>query len=71
KAEGFEFVVYDRRGIEVFSSDDLNRMQNTGWNGNSVRTGEMLPQGSYVYAMKAINRRNEKVERTGTITVMK
>jgi len=69
--DDFEFVVYDRRGIEVFSTSDLERMQRDGWNGNSVRTGEILPQGSYVYALKAFNRNNESVERTGTITILK
>ena len=71
KAEGFEFVVYDRRGVKVFTSDDLQRMQLTGWNGFSQSTGEFLPQGSYVYAVKAKNQRDEPVERTGTITVLK
>ncbi len=71
KAEGFEFVVYDRRGMKVFTSDDLQRMQQTGWNGLSQSTGELLPQGSYVFAVRAQNQRDEPVEHTGTITVLR
>ncbi len=68
--EDFSFVVYDRRGLQVFESNSLTRMQFNGWNGTSSRSGEILPQGAYVYAVRARNRRNEIVERTGTLTIL-
>ncbi|MCA6074788.1 gliding motility-associated C-terminal domain-containing protein [Fulvivirga sedimenti] len=68
--EDFSFVVYDRRGMQVFESKSLTRMQFNGWNGTSARTGDLLPQGAYVYALRARNSRNEVIERTGTLTIL-
>jgi hypothetical protein len=69
--EGFEFVVYDRRGIQVYRTTNLLEMQQEGWSGTSENTGEVLTQGSYVFAMKAVNQQNETVEKTGTVTILK
>ena len=69
--ESFSFVVYDRRGIEVFSSTDLQRMQQSGWDGISQRTNALLPPGTYVYGVKGVSRKGEPLEKTGTLTILR
>lgn len=64
--EYFNIIIYDRRGIEIFSSDD----QNFVWDGTV--DGERCPQGVYVYFVRY--RRpgtSDLIQRTGTITLLR
>lgn len=46
----FEIFIYNRWGELIFYSDDLDFMENQGWDGR--KNGELLPMGSYAYVMK-------------------
>ena len=64
--EYFNIIIYDRRGVQVFSSDD----QNFAWDGTT--DGNRCPQGVYVYFVRY--RRpgtSDLIQRTGTITLLR
>ena len=64
--EYFQIIIYDRRGMQVFTSDD----QNFAWDGTV--DGERCPQGVYVYFVRY--RRpgtSDLIQRTGTITLLR
>jgi gliding motility-associated-like protein len=46
----FEIFIYNRWGEIIFYSNNLNFMQNEGWNG--ISEGKELPSGTYAYIMK-------------------
>jgi gliding motility-associated-like protein len=46
----FEIFIYNRWGEIIFYSNNLNFMQNEGWNG--ISEGKELPGGTYAYIMK-------------------
>lgn len=64
--EFFEVLIYDRRGVLVFKSDD----QNFAWDG--THDGEKCPQGVYIYYCRY--RRpgtSDLIQRTGTVTLLR
>jgi hypothetical protein len=46
----FEIFIYNRWGELVFHSDDLDFMENEGWDGK--KNGKLLEQGTYAYIMR-------------------
>ncbi|KWW29687.1 MAG: hypothetical protein AUK63_1287 [bacterium P3] len=64
--EHFNIIIYDRRGMQVFTSDD----QNFAWDG--TMEGERCPQGVYVFFCRY--RRpgtSDLIQRTGTVTLLR
>lgn len=64
--EYFNIIIFDRRGMQVFTSED----QNFQWDG--THEGERCPQGVYVYFVRY--RRpgtSDLIQRTGTITLLR
>lgn len=64
--EHFQIIIYDRRGVQVFESND----QNFAWDGTV--DGERCPQGVYVYFCRY--RRpgtSDLIQRSGTITLLR
>lgn len=62
----FNLRVFDRWGVEVFASNDIN----TPWDGASY-TGKEMPDGVYVYRITLIGESGDEVERLGTITLLR
>ncbi len=60
--EDYEFIVYDRYGFEVFSTNKLSE----GWNGNYNNGDKPAKQGTYVYFVRYKNNiTNEFQEKKG------
>ena len=65
--EHFHVTVYDRRGLMVYKSDDLN----FEWDGNRL-DGEKCPQGAYVYIITYRRPMTEDiVTQKGTVTLVR
>lgn len=68
EADRYEFLVFDRWGLLVFSTTDPSE----GWNGGMNNTGDPLPDGVYVWTLKAKDQFTpEKQELIGTVTLLK
>lgn len=64
----YELRVFDRWGLEVFSTDDPA----TGWDGTLHNAGEKLPQDVYVWVLKAKDQFTpEKADLIGTVTLVR
>lgn len=64
----YEFMVFNRWGLLVFSTDDPSE----GWNGGMNNAGEILPQDVYVWMLRAKDQFTpEKAELIGTVTLLK
>jgi len=62
----FELIIYDRWGIEVFSTKDSN----DGWDGSS-KSGKIAPIGVYVYKLIIAGVSGEEIEKMGKITLIR
>ena len=63
--ERFEIRIFDRWGRQVFSSVD----QNFFWDG--TKNGTPAPEGVYVYQLEAFTFNGERIEREGTVTLVR
>lgn len=64
----YEFMVFDRWGLLVFSTNDPAE----GWNGAMGNSGNILPQDVYVWKLKAKDQFTpEKAELIGTVTLLR
>lgn len=63
----FSFAVYDRWGGEVFSSQATDFR----WDGRDTKTGKDLPEGVYTYRVRATYGNGKKLEKGGTITILR
>ncbi|MBK9175413.1 MAG: gliding motility-associated C-terminal domain-containing protein [Flavobacteriales bacterium] len=64
----YEFMVFNRWGLLVFSTTDPSE----GWNGGMNNAGEILPQDVYVWMLRAKDQFTpEKAELIGTVTLLK
>jgi gliding motility-associated-like protein len=65
----FELVIYDRWGLKLFTSNDIN----VGWNGRYL--GRTVQQDVYVwkavYTVETYDGTTEEKGQTGTVTVVK
>ncbi|MEM0998384.1 MAG: gliding motility-associated C-terminal domain-containing protein [Bacteroidota bacterium] len=61
----FNFSVFDRWGNEVFKTNNANFR----WDGRSKGNG--VPSGIYVFVLDARNTNNDRVKRSGTISVVR
>ena len=61
-----EISIYDRWGKLTYNSRDLN----FEWPGVDV-TGQPLPEGAYVYKIRAIGIDNSVIERAGSVLVLR
>ncbi len=59
------FRVFDRWGVEVFSTTDINK----GWNGQY--NGKPQPLGSYVYVLDAVTSTGKRFYKQGNVTLMR
>lgn len=61
----FQIGIYDRWGGEVFSSNDPSFR----WDGK--KNGKDVPEGIYVYKIKGVSSQNKKIEKAGSITLVR
>ncbi len=67
-SDGYELLVFDRWGLLVFSTTDPSE----GWNGAMNNAGDPLPDGVYVWTLKAKDQFTpEKQDLIGTVTLLK
>ena len=65
--EDYEFAIYNRWGEKVFSADDVQDR----WSGNAFGGGYYVPDGVYVYSLKATISISEVVEQRGHVLVIR
>jgi gliding motility-associated-like protein len=63
----YELNVFDRWGSILFNTSDLN----TGWNGNSSKTDQIVQDGVYTYLIKVKNQSDEISLFRGTLILMR
>jgi gliding motility-associated-like protein len=61
------FVVYNRTGNTIFSSDDFFK---TGWDG-ITSDGSLVEAGTYTYVLQAIDIKGTAITRTGDLTILR
>ena len=62
---GYSFVVYNRSGMEMFSTNDPTK----GWDGTYI--GNLVQNGNYVYHVQYINGVGDLTEKTDIITLVR
>jgi gliding motility-associated-like protein len=66
--QGYQFMVFDRWGGLIFETKDINET----WNGKKNNDGELLPEGTYVWRVLAVDGNNgEKHEYIGHVTLLR
>jgi len=65
--KGFEMNIWNRWGEQVYNSEDPYR----GWNGRKQNTGEMSPQGVYVWELRYIGPRGGDEALKGHVTLLR
>ncbi len=65
----FSFMVFNKWGNLVFSTNSLEFMKNTGWDGMN-KNGKKEPNGMLSYIIKAKGKDGKKQEKTGTIMIV-
>ena len=61
----FRMKIYNRWGLEVFHAEDIH----TGWDG--THGGQPVPEGVYVYAVSAVTNTGRRLQREGTVTLIR
>ena len=61
----FRILLYNRRGAQVYESDDIN----FSWDG--TYKGQLLPQGAYVYIIRYRDTHGEQHLQKGTVTIIR
>ncbi|MCB9046428.1 MAG: gliding motility-associated C-terminal domain-containing protein [Chitinophagales bacterium] len=64
-AELKEFAVYNRWGVKVFETSDINE----GWDG--TYNGASQPTGVYIYTIKAVTPSGHAIQKQGNITLLR
>lgn len=64
-AKTYELVIYDRWGRLAFRSNSPT----SGWDGNI--NGASAPEGVYTYRLKVTGFKDENIDRTGTVTLIR
>ena len=72
KAEGndvknFEMYIYDRWGMQLFHSTDIN----DGWPGTVKGGGTVCQEDTYVYVISAFDNKNQKHSYIGAVSLVK
>lgn len=63
--ESFQLDIFNRWGIKIFSTDNIDE----GWDG--TYNGASVPEGVYTYVVSGIGFSGQLIERAGTITVIR
>ncbi|MEJ1240461.1 gliding motility-associated C-terminal domain-containing protein [Chryseolinea sp. T2] len=68
--DGFQFVVFNRWGQQVFESRSLEYMTTTGWSGQQ-QAGGILASGGYPYMLMGKFKNGETLRQKGMISVVR
>jgi gliding motility-associated-like protein len=63
----FKMIIFDRWGLQIFSSDDIKR----GWDGKVKGRSELAQQDVYIYKLIYTDLTDNKYESVGTVTVLR
>ena len=63
----FTLIIFDRWGEQIF----ISRNASMGWDGRMQKSGKQLPQGAYVYSFKGVTSKEEVVEQSGIINLIR
>jgi len=66
----FSFMVFNKWGNLIFSSNSIEFMKNNGWDGTNKNNGKKEPNGMYSYVIKGKDVNGNKIEKTGTIMII-
>lgn len=69
--EDFSFQIYNRWGEVVYSTELFKEANEEGWNGAKNNKGDMLPLGTYTYALVGKYLDGSAFEKSGNITLLK
>jgi gliding motility-associated-like protein len=61
----YKIQIFNRYGVSLFRSEDINNH----WNGNY--NGEVLPVGTYYYLINAIDLNGDSIQKAGSVTIIK
>ena len=64
---GFKMIVFNRWGERVYETNDIEE----GWNGRKNNTGELAPEGVYVYYVTFTGPRNKAFSYKGFATLIR
>lgn len=64
--EEFEMAIYDRWGVQLFSTTNPRE----GWDGR-YKSGKKVPDGVYVFKLKAVGGSGKKYEKIGHVTLLR
>lgn len=62
----FIFIIYNRWGQKIYESTNIG---DPGWDGTA--SGEMCPEGVYVYLIRYVSTEGEIFEKKGTVTLLR
>jgi len=63
----FEMYIFDRWGMQLFHSTDINN----GWNGRATATGNICQEDTYVYLIIVHDSKGKKHSYTGALNLLK
>lgn len=63
----FEWWIFDRWGELIYYSDDIR----LPWDGSFNKGDYYVPDGVYTYVIKAVGERDNVIERTGSVLIMR
>jgi gliding motility-associated-like protein len=65
--KSFEMYIFDRWGMQLFHSTDIN----DGWNGTIKGNGSICQEDTYVYMITVYDNKNTKHSYTGSVNLVK
>ncbi len=65
--KNFEMYIFDRWGMKLFYSNDMNN----GWNGTVNNKNQICQQDTYVYLINAVDSKGNKHSYTGKVNLIK
>lgn len=71
EADGIAFNIYSKWGNVVYQSNNLDQLEQEGWNGRLNNTGEELPQGVYSFTFEGRFEDGSPIKKTGTIILVR
>jgi gliding motility-associated-like protein len=61
----YKIQIFNRFGVSLFRSEDINNH----WNGSY--NGEVLPVGTYYYLINAVDLNGDSIQKAGSVTIIK
>ena len=69
--QGFDLQIYNRYGVNVFSTTSFKEANENGWNGENQKTGAEEPTGIYYYTVKFRFRTGLPVQKSGVFYLIR